>query len=261
MSAGRPKQVDPGSLYAMAHLLYWDLRRLAEGTFRWKFDRKKFQSLTDNLDSLQVVDDQDRARYREEVEQEIREGRLEISQREQRLKDIEQAETFVRREVMHRDAAELAQTQIKVPPEPDVISVLLNPSSTAQQIRDICKEAVMTRTVTVGGEVRKLKEYPAWPLPVGSPLPVYLSQYAEQHIEALRHPRFPSCDVSFRPTNRLKQLWFVSRALAGAVYGVKTRTAINLVGSLRPEKVFEESRAAKAARKHKRKIARRHQKD
>jgi hypothetical protein len=37
--------------------------------------------------------------------------------------------------------------------------------------------------------------------------------------------------------------------LAGALYGVSTRTAINLVGSLRPEETAERSRFGKPERK------------
>jgi hypothetical protein len=65
----------------------------------------------------------------------------------------------------------------------------------------------------------------------------------------LKDPRFPRCDVKLRPTNRLKQFWFLSRALAGAAFGYRTRTSINLVGSLRPEQTFEESHAAKPVRR------------
>jgi len=77
-------------------------------------------------------------------------------------------------------------------------------------------------------------------------------QYAEQYVAALNDPRFPTCDTSKRSSTRLKQLWFLSRALAGAVFGVKPRTAINLVGSMRPEQVFQEARAGKPARKTRR---------
>ena len=130
-----------------------------------------------------------------------------------------------------------------------MIEVLLNPNSTAVEIRELCKEATMTRAAQVQPGIYKELEVPAWPIPLGSTLPTYLSEYAEQYISALNDPRFPSCDVADRPSTRLKQFWFLSRALAGALYGVKTRTAINLVGSLRPEEVFNESHDAKPARK------------
>ena len=93
---------------------------------------------------------------------------------------------------------------------------------------------------------------PNWPIAAGSVLPMYLSQHAAEFIAAKHDKRFPLSD---RPTSQLKQLWFLSRALAAALYGVKLRTAINLVGSKRPEEVFEESRAAKPLRKRARHLA------
>jgi hypothetical protein len=249
MPVGRPQKVAPGTLYAMAHMFYWEFRRLVEGSFRWKFDEKKFQELTEGLEDLQLVEDDDRARHQQIVDEEIRTGRLEASQREAKTRDIEESELLVRREHLRMAAAEQARIQIKIPGEKEVAKVLLNPETTAEQIRELCKEAFMTVTRRVGSETREIEGYPAWPIPVGSTLPGYLSDHAEQYVAALRHPRFPRCDVSIRPSSRLKQLWFVSRALAGALYGVKTRTAINLVGSLRPEEVFEESRSAKPERK------------
>jgi hypothetical protein len=142
-----------------------------------------------------------------------------------------------------QEAAAEAEMEIRVPGENDVISVLLDRDSTPEKIRALCKGAFMTRTF-MGREIEVL----AWPLPPGSPLPNYLSQYSEQFVAALRDPRFPTCDVSTRPSTRLKQFWFLSRALAGALYGVSTRTAINLVGSLRPEETAEQSRFAKPER-------------
>jgi len=92
-------------------------------------------------------------------------------------------------------------------------------------------------------------EVPAWPIAVGSSLPTYMAQYAEQYVAALSDPRFPRASTFQRPSTRLKQFWFLSRALAGALYGVSTRTAINLVGSLRPEETAERSRFGKPERK------------
>jgi hypothetical protein len=248
MPAGRPEIADPGGLYAMAHMFYWEFRRLAEGFFRWKFDHKKFEELTEGVDQLQLITDEDRERYQQDVDKEIQEGRLESSKREQMLRHIEEAELYVRRDSFRREAADEVRKQIRVPGELDVIKVLLDPNTTAEQVRALCKEAFMTITLKVGSETREVENYPAWPIAAGSTLPGYLSEHAEQYAGALRDPRFPRCDVSIRPSNRLKQLWFVSRALAGAVYGVKTRTAINLVGSLKPEEAFEDSRNARPER-------------
>ena len=231
-------------MYAFAHQFYWDFRRLAEGTRRWRFDAKKYQQLTEGLDGIQLIDDEDRARHQQIVDEEIRTERLAPSQREERLRDIEGSELLVRRMSYRQEAAAEAEKEIKVPGEEDVVNVLLDRNTTPEQIRELCKEAFMTR-MFMGREIEVL----AWPLPPGSPLADYLSQYAEQFVAALRHPRFPACDVSNRPSTRLKQFWFLARALAGALFGVSTRTAINLVGSLRPEETFKASRDAKPERK------------
>src|SRR5213080_948394 len=164
---------------------------------------------------MQLIDDEDRKRHSEIVEEEIRTGRLEPSRKQERLRDIADSELLARRESYRQDAAEEARREIKVPGEPDVICVLLDPNTTPEQLRELCKAALMTRLVEVEPGIVKEVEVPAWPIPAGSPLPTYLSQYAAQYVAALHDPRFPHCDVSKRPSNRLKQFWFLSRALAG----------------------------------------------
>jgi len=244
MPAGRPQKADPGSLYAFAHQFYWDFRRLSEGTVRWRFNPEKYQQLTEGLEEMQLVDDVDRARHRQIVDEEIRSGRLEPAQREERLRYIEDSENSVRRESCRREATAEAHKKIKVPGEVDVIRVLLDRNTTTAQIRDLCKNAFMTRII-----MEREVEVSAWPIPPGSPLPTYLSQHAEQFVAALQDRRFPTGDVSTRPSTQLKQFWFLSRALAGALFGVTTRTAINLVGSLRPEESFAGLRDAKPERR------------
>src|SRR5713226_7987796 len=91
----------------------------------------------------------------------------------------------------------------------------------------------------------RMIEVSAWPIAAGSVLPAYLAQHAAEFIAAKSDARFPRSD---RPSTKLKQLWFLSRALAGAVFGVRTRTAINLVGAKNPERIFREARAGKGER-------------
>lgn len=250
MPAGRPRLADPSEVYAFAHQFYWDFRRLSEGGTRRKLNEDSFRELTDGLDKIPLIDDADRARHVRIVHEEIEAGRLKPSQRAERLSDIENAELMARRDFYEREAAEEATQQFKIPGETEVVEVLLDPNTTPKQINELCKDAFMTRRITIGKETRDV-EVPAWPIPPGSTLPMYLSRYAEQYVAALHDPRFPRCDVSIRRSTRLKQFWFLSRALAGALFGVSVRTAINLVGSLRPEQMFTEARDAKPWRKTK----------
>lgn len=242
-------------MYAFAHQFYWDFRRLSEGGTRRKFDKDKYNALTERLDEIPLIDEEDRVRHQHIVDAEIAAGRLDNPiRREERLRDIEDSERLVRQESYRREAAAEATKQIKIPGETEVVNALLDPHTTPDQIRELCRDAFMIRRITIGNETRDL-EVLAWPLPPGSTFPTYLSQYAEQYVAALNDRRFPRCDVSLRRSTRLKQFWFLSRALAGALFGVSVRTAINLVGSLRPEQMFTESRYAKPRRKTKERAA------
>ncbi len=253
MSAGRPRQVDPGALYALAHQFYWDFRGLDEGSFRSLYDKKRYKELAAQAENVQLSDEQ-RLRARQVAEEEIQGGRLKESRREERVREIEELQLSMTRDLFRRtDAVEGSRKQLRIPGEPDTVKVLLDPNTTPEQVRELCKDAFMTRRLEVQPGVYKEVEVFAWPISVASSLPTYLSQYAEQFVAALRDPRFPCCDVATRPSTRLKQLWFLARALAGALFGVKTRTAINLVGSMRPEEIFHESRNGKPARRRRRK--------
>jgi hypothetical protein len=249
MAAGRRRKAEPETLYAFAHQFYWDFRRLSEGGRRRRFNQEKYEQLSEDLDDLQLIDDEDKARHQAMVDEEIRAGSLDPSRRNERLHDIEEAELSARRDFYCQQAHLEATQAIRIPGEREVIEVLLSPKTTAVEIRELCKEATMTRSAHFQSGVFKEIEVPAWPIPLGSTLPTYLTEYAEEYISALNDPRFPSCDVAARPSTRLKQFWFLARALAGALYGVKTRTAINLVGSLRPEEAFNESHDAKPPRR------------
>jgi hypothetical protein len=226
-----------------AHQFYWDFRRIAEGKHRWTLDKVKLQQSLTELENINIS-----AEAAKKADEEIQAGQLEASKKQERCRELEDQLSSTRW-LWPIEAREDAMKQVRIPRPPGVLEELLDPATTPERIREVCKDAVMTRTVQVEPGVQKEIEVPAWPIPVGSPFPTYLSQYAEQYTAALHDPRFPRCDVSIRPSNRLKQFWFLSRALAGALFGVTTRTAINLVGSLRPEEIFEDSRDGKPARK------------
>jgi hypothetical protein len=247
MPAGRPQEADPGTLYTFAHLFYWDFRRIAEGFTRQRLDRAEYESLFREIDKIELrLTPEQCAELEAKAEEAIREGRLKESDRMEWIRSGKDSWLLAIRQDVLQWVGEKATRQLKVPGEPGVITQLLE-AETPDNVRDICKDAFAQVKCEIAPDVFKELTLPNWPIPVGSVLPSYLSQYASEFIAARKDPRFPR--ATDRPTNRLKQLWFLSRALAGALYGVRTRTAINLVGSKRPEEVFEESRAAKPLRK------------
>jgi hypothetical protein len=244
MPAGRPQKVNPSELYVLSQVLYWDFRRLAEGRYRLWHDLPKYERLISDSNEVVEYSPYEQAQLEEAVDQEIRNGQLDPARRRDRLRVLKHEES---REIRKFIAEEESTKQIRVPGEPDVIKKLLSPDTTPQQVREQCKHAFMTGTDRSESEAREM----AWPIAAGSILPDYLFRHAVEFTGAKHDPRFPRCDVSRRPTTLWKQLWFLSRALAGSELGVKTRTAINLVGSLRPEEFFAKSRAAKPKRRPK----------
>jgi hypothetical protein len=247
MSAGRPKKVDPGTLYTFAHVFYWDFRRIAEGGTRRRFDETTYRAFAEAIDKVELqLTAEERTNIERVAEREIRSGRLQAADKSNFIRSAEDSQLRVNRDWFHDRAAEKATKELRIPAEPEVITELLQ-AETAEQIRTICDDAFSRANREVAPGVIREVRIRNWPIPIGSTLPSYLSQYASEFIAARKDPRFPRSTI--RPTSCLKQLWFLSRALAGALYGVSTRTAINLVGSKRPEQVFQESRAAKPVRK------------
>jgi hypothetical protein len=247
MPAGRPQKADAGTLYSFAHLFYWDFRRIVEGFARRRLDRAEYERLVKEIDKVEFrLTVEQQAEIQVKAEEAIRDGRLKEPERIQWVRDREDSWLLAIRQDALQWAGQEATKQLKVPGEPEVITQLLE-AETPDQVREICKDAFAQVNCEIAPGVFRELTLPNWPIPVGSVLPSDLSQYAADFIAARKDPRFPR--ATDRPTNRLKQLWFLSRALAGALYGVTTRTAINLVGSKRPEEVFEESRDAKPLRK------------
>jgi hypothetical protein len=246
MLAGRAQEADPGNLYTFAHLFYWDLRRIAEGFTRHRLDRSKYEALFAEVDKMDLrLTPEQMEEIEASADEQIKNGQLKPSERSQWIRDREDSWLLAIRQDFRQRAADEATKRLKVPGEPEIITQLLE-AETPDQVREICNDAFMQVNCEIApGTVRELT-LPNWPIPAGSVLPSYLSQYASEFIAARKDARFPRS--SDRPTSRLKQLWFLSRALAGALYGIKTRTAINLVGSMRPEQSFEESRNGKPAR-------------
>ncbi len=243
MSAGRPRQVDPGALYAFAHLFYWDFKQLAEGRYRFRHDEEKYKRLVDQIekDGVHLSEDQ-KAALEAAVEKEVRSGRLEETNRKLRLQELERENLEVTRDWLRGLAAEEAMRQIKVPGEPEVLRALLG-AKCVEEVREVCRDSRMMVESRI--QPGRMIVVSAWPIAAGSTLPTCLAQHSAEFIAAKSDPRFPRSD---RPSTKLKQLWFLSRALAEAVYGVRTRTAINLVGAKTPERIFREARAGKGER-------------
>jgi len=255
MTAGRPKKrPEAGLLYGLAHSFYWDLKTLAEGAgglCRVRVDKQKLERLKREAEATQLSEEQ-LAALRQQVMQEIRTGRLSLRDKDRRLRNLTDDMLFDIKHAKSNAAARQSRQAIRVPGEPEVIGQLLS-ATTPEQIVEICSDAFTTRVIgpQPGLEALELKgQMPVsnWPISSDSLLPKYLSRYAAEFIAAKDDPRFPK---SSRPTNRLKQLWFLSRALAGALYGLKARTAINLIGAMRPEEIVDLSRGAKRKRKTK----------
>lgn len=247
MTAGRPQQTIPGELYAFAHLFYWDFRRIAEGFTRQKLNQTEYEKVCGEIDKIELqLTPEKLAVLEAKAVEEIRSGRLTESERFEWIRRAEDSWLTAIREDLRQRAGENATKQLKVPGEPEIIKQLME-AETANLVREICEDAFAQVNCKIAPNTYRELTLPNWPIPVGSVLPSNLSQYASEFIAARRDPRFPRS--TNRPTSRLKQLWFLSRALAGALYGVKTRTAINLIGSKRPEESFEESNAARPVRK------------
>jgi len=187
---------------------------------------------------------QDR-RIRESVADAIQRGQVGPAQKKAWMTQAREGQKLANRSSLMWHVERLATSVKKIPGEPEVLEDLLS-AGTPERIREICEDAHIVTTIETAPGVFREVQMPNWPLPYGSLLPVYLSEHADAFIAAKSDSRYPKSE---RTSSRLKQLWFLSRALAGASFNISTRTAINLVGSTRPEEVFEGSRAARPRRK------------
>ena len=250
MPAGRPRKFRREELKLFADTFYSEFRSIAEGYERQHFNRKRFDEMVRDINNTEVQLSSDELLHIERtIDEDIRAGRMPLADKESRRQSLGEGLQWIKRQYMYNDAGEVSTQKLNVPGEPEVIDALLD-ARTPEDVREICKDAfTVIRAEVRSGDFQDVR-VPNWPISGGSMLPEYLSQHADQFIQAKNDPRFPrSTD---RPTTKLKQLWFLSRALAGALFGITTRTAINLLGSLRPEQVLEELNSGKPARKRRR---------
>lgn len=105
----------------------------------------------------------------------------------------------------------------QIPGEPDSLIALLE-AKTAREVRAICGKSAWM--------VKQPNSY----------LSRYLPALAQQFQDAKKDHRYPRSD---RTTSIPKKMWFLARALAGAIYGISPRTAVNVIGPGKPEEIFD----------------------
>lgn len=260
MAAGRPRVADPKVLYGLASHLYWELKTVDEpkhktvdeGLSRIWVDRKKRARLLWKARKAAKLTNKELNELVQGVEERIQMGFLPESERQTCIRELIKDAEFERRFTEVNAAKKESEKLIPIPGEPEIVDALLS-AIKPHQIRAICADAFPSEAEEFKSPLGPLKVIRHnWPISSMSLLPGYLAQYAPEFIEAKRDRRFPK---SGRPTSRFKQLWFLSRALAGAVHGISTRTAINLIGAIRPDeqqdmaRLTKRKRAVKAKRK------------
>lgn len=239
MPAGRQRKFDVGTLYWYATHFYWDLKNLQEGRgWRAAVNWSEREKLTREAEESSRLTPDEIAELEKRVDDQIQQWNLPASSRDSQLEYVKGEIEEHRRLAGQTDASEASEKWVKVPGDPEIIERLLR-ARTPDQVRKLCADAF----IPVNGIMR-----PNWPISGESKLPSSLSRYASEFIEAKNDPRFPK---SGRPTGRIKQIWFLSRALSGAMHGLKTRTAINLIGSVRPDEGGMLSKLSKRNRRPK----------
>jgi hypothetical protein len=248
MLAGRPRKADPFALYELARHVYGELKTLQDGLgSRIILDRPELERLMKKVEEFSQLSAKALTRLEALVDHDIRLGFIAPNERDRELNQIRESIEFNRRFAGSEHATDLSQKLVRIPGEPEVLDKLLN-AKRPDQIKKICADAFATYVEeTMPGEVVEARR-PNWPISQFSRLPECLSQYAAEFIGAKNDPRFPK---SGRPTSRQKQMWFLSRALAGAVHGLSTRTSINLIGSVRPDEISVLTKISKRSRKPK----------
>jgi len=128
-----------------------------------------------------------------------------------------------RRTLRRGSSTHVQLTGFKIPAEPDTLVALLN-ACTVEEIKRICRRSAWMAKQPYSYFTR------------------YLPELAKQFLKAKRAPRYPKSD---RPSSIPRKFWFLACALAGAMYGLSARRAINIVGPGKPEEIFESLLPAK----------------
>jgi hypothetical protein len=211
-------------------MYYADLHGLAYGRFVRRFDHHHFERRV-RASNVTKLSFRTKLEIEESVEQNIADGIVAESNRNIAIEDHKYV-AMSQKEMETCETAEAeAERWTKQPGRPRVLRALLN-ARAAAEIRKLCEGAYKISRVEVRAGVYRDLLVEDWPIEAGSVFPEYLSKHPEQFIAARREPRFPRSD---RPSSEKKRLWFFACALAAAVQGIETRTAINLLAAKRPK--------------------------
>jgi hypothetical protein len=106
---------------------------------------------------------------------------------------------------------------VNLPAEPDTIVALFE-AQTVKQVRAICRRSTW------------MAKQPA------SYLARCLPMFARRFLDAKNDRHYPDSD---RKSSIRGKFWFVARFLAGAMYGLSGRRAMNIIGPGQPEDIFD----------------------
>lgn len=264
---GRRKLADPKKLFALADDFYRQFDQLDNGTFLTRFNQPYYRHLAAELEGVDLpLTEVEKKLLHRIVDERIRTDRLKVGAREGYLRDLEERQLFAKHFLWRDLMVDEAMDHKEIPAERDTVTELLK-ATTPEQVLDICNEACTSESFEVidpktlplepKGEPRveppEYREARIPNSPIGrdsqnhlifsqSTLPRYLAKYRNRFIEAKNDRRYPSSD---RQSSRSRKLWFLSCALAGAICGIETRTAVDCVGSRRPKQRPQQSRTMK----------------
>jgi hypothetical protein len=235
-----PRPIAHQDLYRAAVAFYRDFRELAGLEWRRFFDRKLYDFLKRELKPLGLTDEQTtKFRKREEM---ICNGRLTQAEREEKFRELERDMGMAIDFRTYDSAFEISMIKIQRNANPDALLDLLA-ATTAERVREVCETQLSSdpletidpiMLVNPGHFVnRRPRKRPK----VLSDFAQSIHYYAEQFIAAKNHRKFPNGRT--RKSTLLEKLWFLSRALAGAIYTREVGTVLNLIPSTRPDQITD----------------------
>jgi hypothetical protein len=228
-----PKPVRRTTLLFFAEMYYGDFKALARGLRGDAIDKELYENEIRKLNKLKLSYG-DRLRIKEAVEKEVDAGHLPSANQRETIEDVQTIGILEKHSPMRERAARDAKRSITQPAQPAILRALLA-ATEPEQVHAICRTAFKRVRREIGPGVFDYVTIADWPIEDGSQFPFYLSKHADQFLSAKLEKRFPR---KSRPSNLEKQLWFLACALAGAVQGLSTCTAVKRCGSRSRKRVI-----------------------